>query len=486
MSTKSRLTTRPLLILLAVSLVLSAVLIGCTPKETPPTTTPSTPPPVTTPTTPPTTTPTTPPTTPPATPPPATEPPPTPPPALPNAQDFKFTGAIETKGTDTWVIGGRIFRVGSGTMFDAGLATGATATVEFDIVNGSMLARRIETPVSGVGPGDDFKFTGTVESKGADAWVIGGQTFKVTTATTLDTGLAVGVTATVEFAAVNGEKVARKIATPVSGAGPEDFTFTGTIQSKGADTWLIGGSNFKVTTTTVLDTGLIVGGSATVEFDLVGTEKIAKKIETPVSGAGPDEDFNFTGVIESMTAGSWVVGGKTFKITANTLLDTDLALGGTATVEFTIAGSESIAGKIETPVSGAAPGEDFKFTGAIESRSADTWVIGGQSFKVGAGTMLDAGLAVGGTATVEFTVVNGVKVADQIETPLTGVGPGEDFHFTGVIGARGATDWMIGGKPFKTDTTTLVDLGMTAGAPARVEFRIEADGTMRAVSIQSP
>ena len=388
---------------------------------------------------------------------------------------------------DTWVIGGQTFKVGSGTLLDAGLTTGATATVEFDVVNGAVVARRIETPISGVGPGDDFKFSGAIETKGTDAWVIGGQTFKVTAATTLDTGLAVGATATVEFAVVNGERVAKQIETPLSGEGAgEDFKFTGAIQSKGTDAWVIGGETFKVTAATTLDTGLAIGATATVEFAVVSGEKVAKQIETPLSGEEPGEDFHFTGAIESMGAASWVIGGKTFKIITTTTLDTGLAIGGIATVEFTIANGENLVKEIETPVSGAGPDEDFKFTGAIESKGADTWVIGGQSFKVGAGTMLDMGLAVGATATVEFTVVNGEKVAKEIETPLTGVGPDEDFQFTGVIASRGAVTWIIGGKTFKTDATTVVDSGLAEGVPARVEFKIDPDGTMRAVKIQTP
>jgi hypothetical protein len=63
-------------------------------------------------------------------------------------------------------------------------------------------------------------------------------------------------------------------------------------------------------------------------------------------------------------------------------------------------------------------GEDLKFSGVIQSKSANTWVIGGQTFKVDVYTVLDSGLDIGVTARVEYIIQgDGTKLATEIQTP---------------------------------------------------------------------
>jgi hypothetical protein len=62
---------------------------------------------------------------------------------------------------------------------------------------------------------EDFHFSGVIESIGSDKWVVGGETFRVDQNTELDSGLAVGVSARVEyFILTDGTKLAREIETP--------------------------------------------------------------------------------------------------------------------------------------------------------------------------------------------------------------------------------------------------------------------------------
>ncbi|MBI2851070.1 MAG: CHRD domain-containing protein [Chloroflexi bacterium] len=62
--------------------------------------------------------------------------------------------------------------------------------------------------------------------------------------------------------------------------------------------------------------------------------EIRGQIGTGGGRPGAQEDQKFTGKIESMTAGSWVIGGKTFKVDASTVLDSGLAVGVNVKVEF--------------------------------------------------------------------------------------------------------------------------------------------------------
>ena len=62
---------------------------------------------------------------------------------------------------------------------------------------------------------EDFRFSGVIESISSDRWVIGGETFRVDQDTELDSGLAVGVSARVEYVILaDGTKLAREIETP--------------------------------------------------------------------------------------------------------------------------------------------------------------------------------------------------------------------------------------------------------------------------------
>ncbi len=73
-------------------------------------------------------------------------------------------------------------------------------------------------------------------------------------------------------------------------------------------------------------------------------------------------------------------------------------------------------------------GEDANITGKIESIGADTWTIGGKTFKVDAKTMLDGGLVVGAQARVEFvTMPDGSLLATEIQTDA------DDDKFAGAV-----------------------------------------------------
>ncbi|MBI4336893.1 MAG: hypothetical protein HY683_03585, partial [Chloroflexi bacterium] len=129
--------------------------------------------------------------------------------------------------------------------------------------------------------------------------VIGGKTFKVDGTTMLDNGLGVGVVARVEFIAqADGSMLATEIETdaaddamaPGAVEVGEDAGFSGTIESMGDGSVVIGGKTFKVDGTTMLDNGLGVGVVVRVEFIAQADgSMLATEIETGVSGDGEVE-----------------------------------------------------------------------------------------------------------------------------------------------------------------------------------------------------
>ena len=359
-------------------------------------------------------------------------------------EDDKVKGAIESISGDTYVIAGMTFKTNSATRLDEGLRVGAIAAVEFVLMqDGTRLAVEIETV------GDDDHFSGIIETMAGNEWTIGGKDFEVNAATRLDGGLAVGVLAKVEFVTLaDGHMVATEIETD------DGMRFSGIIEEIGATSWKIGGKTFTVTANTRIEQGLAVGQRVRVRFgEQAGGVLLAARIEADKSGSGSGSNAGgseitgqaeevFKGTVEAISPASWTISGRTFKLDAAIRLDVGLKVGDQVRVNFKkAADGSSIATRIRLPddnsllggsddsgndgaddspgasSSSTSTAEDQSFTGAIESISAGTFVIGGQTFKTDATTVLDTGLVVGVQAKVEFVPqADGSKLAREIET----------------------------------------------------------------------
>ncbi|MBI4285486.1 MAG: hypothetical protein HY670_06255, partial [Chloroflexi bacterium] len=227
----------------------------------------------------------------------------------------RFNGVVESMSTDQWVVGGRSFKVTVHTRLDPALAVGVKVRVRFvAMTDGTLLATRIQEDRQGTSKEGDF--SGNVESISASAWVIGGKTFKLTGATRIDAGLAVGSKARVRFTTLaDGSNLASRIEDdqrgksgkggsgkpedkgksgegekPKTEAG-EDLKFTGAIESIAADKFVVGGKTFKIDSATMLDSGLVVGAKVKVEFaQNTDGSMTALKIETSKSVLDEDDD----------------------------------------------------------------------------------------------------------------------------------------------------------------------------------------------------
>ncbi|MBI2851764.1 MAG: hypothetical protein HYX84_01495 [Chloroflexi bacterium] len=392
-------------------------------------------------------------------------------------EDFHFSGTIESMGADAWVVGGKSFKVNNATILDNGLAIGVLAEVEFiTLADGTMLATKIETPASD-DIAEDFSLTGVIGSISANEIVLGGKTFKIDANTMLDNGLAPGVVARVEFVMQgDGSLLALEVETDAPGAGVgEDFTAGGTIQSMDSVSVTVDGRKFVIDGTTILDSGLAPGVLVRVEFIVRpdGT-LLAKEIET----AGFDEGVNlyFAGPIESITPTAWVIGGKTFIVTAATLLDNGLAVGVNANVEFVIMPDGSFQA-VHIEDSG------FEFTGMVQAIAPDAYTIGGRIFKINANTLIDRGLKVRKLAQVNFLIQpDGSLLALKIKTAKTKV---QGFSFKGVVQSMSATSIAVTGQTFQIEPTTVVGAGVAVGIEVDVVFDIKPGNVLSATSVQT-
>ncbi len=111
--------------------------------------------------------------------------------------EVEFRGAVEAMGDEAWTIGGMTFRVTAATEIEAGLQLGDLVKVHARLQSdGSLWAREIEREQERDRDrdreGDEIEFSGTVESMDADAWVVGGQTVKITAQTEIKDAIEVG------------------------------------------------------------------------------------------------------------------------------------------------------------------------------------------------------------------------------------------------------------------------------------------------------
>ncbi|MBI2871584.1 MAG: hypothetical protein HYY00_00145 [Chloroflexi bacterium] len=419
-------------------------------------------------------------------------------------EDLHASGAIEAMGADAWVVGGKTFRVNSATMLDQGLAMGVAAKVEYiTLSDGSLLATEIETQVSGreaeheirgklqavdgkqavIALDDGSKVRVEVEKSSGDLEEMVGEDVRVK----IEAGDDNPKLAEIEKSSDDALDI------PGLEATPEDFHFSGAIESMGADAWVVGGKTFSVNAATMLDQGLAMGVAAEVEFIMLSDGSLlATQIETPASddaltGTGEvAEDFSLTGVIQSLTADQVVIGDKSLRMDANTVLDMGLGVGMLARAEFVVQADGSLlALEVETDTPGLAEleQENFTATGPLESMQSGMVMVDGRSFKTDATTILDNGLAQGVLVKVEFELLpDGTMHALEVET--TGIDEGTDLYFSGVIQSMGASAFVIGGKTFTVDAATVLDQNLAVGVLVNVQFVVQPDGSLRALEIE--
>ena len=205
----------------------------------------------------------------------------------------------------------------------------------------------------------------------------------------------------------------------------------------------------------------------------VKDDKGAKHLEK-VEKRAKVEDQKASGSIESINATSLRVGGKDFKVTATTALDGGLVAGANAKVEFiTLPDGTLMATSIESDK------KVEKLRGTIDSISGHEVVVDGKAFHVDDRTRKDDGLKAGDVANLEVTDDKGVKHVTEVESEV------KDGALSGNITSLSADSVIIGGKTFKINAATILDTGLGAGAPARVEFITMADGTMVATKVET-
>jgi hypothetical protein len=187
----------------------------------------------------------------------------------PIGQTFELSGPVENIASSTWTVGGHTVRVEADTTVSGSPAVGDLVTVQgSSAANGALVARSIAPGALAAAPvGAEIEFFGVVTSIGANQWVIGGQTVRVTSATELKPGVALGANVKVHATPqTDGSLLAREIelalgagdgtATPPAGGEQE---FTGVLSAIDGDLWTVGGRQVRITSGTEVKGTLQIG-----------------------------------------------------------------------------------------------------------------------------------------------------------------------------------------------------------------------------------
>ncbi len=191
----------------------------------------------------------------------------------------------------------------------------------------------------------ELEFTAPLEGMGPDSWSIGGLAVVVSDSTQLDGEPQVGDLVRVQALLQQSGLTALSI-TSVTPAAPDqqqgisdssvdEVEFTGPVVAIGPDSWTVGDQTLAVTSDTEIKDAIVVGevvkvhASVNPDQSLTGTEiELAGADDGVETDEGEDEqDLEFKGIVESISAEAWTVSGLAFLVTPDTEIKDTIAVG---------------------------------------------------------------------------------------------------------------------------------------------------------------
>ncbi len=276
---------------------------------------------------------------------------------------------------------------------------------------------------------EELEFSGAIEAMGSDSWTVAGVTFLVDSSTEIQPGLELGDAVKVH-AQLNAddELTAREIDAlededndPFDDDENADETeFVGTVEAIGANSWLIGGTTVAVTSRTEIKGDLVVGDLAKVHASTIDGVLTAREIEPAdeddEGDLDDDEDENeFFGVVESISADSWLIEGTVVAVSTSTEIKGNPQVGDRVKVHASFIDGVLTAREIE-PAHFNDMDDDDEFIGVVEAIEGNTWTISGQLFTVTAETEIEDDVQLGDMVEVEFeTDSDGNIFVEEIE-----------------------------------------------------------------------
>ena len=285
-----------------------------------------------------------------------------------NSADAPKLGVIELKGTvdsiqaDSYTVSGLTFRFDTLTIISGAPAVGDSVEVKALLLPDlTRYALKIELQDEVVSV-PSFEFHGLVEAMAASMWTVSGEQVQVTVDTLIDADIAAGALVEVKGKVVGGLMVADSIELKESmpGAVGTEVEIFGTIESITGTVYVVGGKTVNTDASTEI-TGVLAVGSfvkihAALNADGTFQAREIELVTEPAPDTGDDDDqgedqddqgedqddqdedmdeeeVKLTGVLESMTAGLWVVDGVSFMVDSSTKIEGDIQVGDIIKIE---------------------------------------------------------------------------------------------------------------------------------------------------------
>ena len=274
--------------------------------------------------------------------------------ALGRAAKVQFDGRLDSVSADLLTVEGVPVTVSPATSLSPDLRPGDHVTVAGDTnPAGWVLAASVRLTGQ--------QFIGVVDSMGPAAWRISGRTVRVAPDTIIDDGIRLSDQVSVQLKTEAGFTVAASIhlvqhnqdgpaATEIQGdtqgtasppapigtpsveieqetsipqpGTPEILTISGTVSSMTQTVWIVSGQTVAINSETDIDSSIGAGDTVEVRgtLDVDGVIR-AQRIRLLRSAGSEDDqhqEFEFTGIVESIAPSQWEIAGRTVEVDSRT------------------------------------------------------------------------------------------------------------------------------------------------------------------------
>ena len=268
---------------------------------------------------------------------------------VPELGVVELKGVVDAIAADSYTVSGLIFRFDTLTIISGGPAVGDSVKVKAltlpDLTRYALMINKTDAVIST----PEFEFFGLVETMAAGSWTVSSEVVIVDLTTVIDPGIAAGALVEVKGTVVAGQLLADSIELNESMPGDvgTEVELFGTVESITGAVYLIGGKTVNTDASTEFVGTVAVGNFVKVhatlnsdgtylarEIELISTPNPDYDDDDADDDQGEDEDeIKITGVLESMSAGLWVVNGMSFVVDENTKIEGDPQMGDTVEVE---------------------------------------------------------------------------------------------------------------------------------------------------------
>ncbi len=209
----------------------------------------------------------------------------------------------------------------------------------------------------------------------------------------------------------------------------------GTVDAIAADSYTVSGLTFRFDTLTIISGAPAVGDSVEVKgLTLPDLTRYALKIDK-LAAVVTAPEFEFVGLVETMTANLWTVSGEQVQVDLTTVIDSGIAAGALVDVKGTVVAGQMLADTIELKENlPGSVGTEVELFGTVDSITGSVYMIGGKTVNTDALTELVGTIVVGNFVKVHASLnADGTYLAREIElisgaevTPTPGTGDDDD------------------------------------------------------------